>query len=80
MHLRAAAVSYTHLLLYCNGVGIQNNGKNIFTFDGCSTFYTKEGNVLIKKLKRRDFKILTDVEKLLHRRHRTCLLYTSRYV
>ncbi len=25
----------------------------------------------IKKLKRRDFKILTDVEKLLHRRHRT---------
>lgn len=33
-------------LLYCNSVGIQNNGKNIFTFDGCSTFYTKEGNVL----------------------------------
>ena len=25
----------------------------------------------IKKLKRRDFKILTDVEELLHRRHRT---------
>ena len=23
-------------LIYCNNVGIQNNGKNIFTFDGCS--------------------------------------------
>lgn len=30
-------------LAYCNSVGMQNNGKNIFTFDGCSTFYTAQG-------------------------------------
>ena len=35
--------------------------------------YAKANDIslFIKKLKRRDFKILTDVEKLLHRRHRT---------
>ncbi|RHK02358.1 NAD(+) synthase [Acidaminococcus sp. AM05-11] len=30
-------------LVYCNSVGVQNNGKNIFTFDGCSTFYSADG-------------------------------------
>lgn len=30
-------------LLYCNCVGIQNNGKNIFTFDGSSCVYNKNG-------------------------------------
>lgn len=30
-------------LLYCNCVGIQNNGKNIFTFDGSSCAYNKDG-------------------------------------
>lgn len=30
-------------LLYCNCVGIQNNGKNIFTFDGSSCAYNKNG-------------------------------------
>ena len=32
-------------LLYCNNVGIQNNGKNIFTFDGCSCAYNKNGDL-----------------------------------
>lgn len=32
--------------IYCNNVGIQNNGKNIFLFDGDSTAYDKEGNIL----------------------------------
>lgn len=30
-------------LLYCNCVGIQNTGKNIFTFDGSSCAYNKNG-------------------------------------
>jgi NAD+ synthase (glutamine-hydrolysing) len=30
-------------LLYCNVTGIQNNGKTLFTFDGDSTIYGKDG-------------------------------------
>lgn len=30
-------------LLYVNNVGIQNNGKTIYTFDGCSTVYSRSG-------------------------------------
>jgi NAD+ synthase (glutamine-hydrolysing) len=33
-------------LLYCNCIGIQNNGKDVFTFDGCSCFYDKDGSLL----------------------------------
>ena len=33
-------------LIYCNNVGIQNNGKNIFTFDGCSCVYGSDGWLL----------------------------------
>lgn len=33
-------------LLYCNNVGTQNNGKNIFLFDGNSTVYGKNGQRL----------------------------------
>lgn len=32
-------------LVYCNNVGVQNNGKDVFTYDGCSCFYTKEGTI-----------------------------------
>ena len=32
-------------LIYCNNVGIQNNGKNIYTYDGCSCIYGPEGQV-----------------------------------
>lgn len=31
-------------LLYVNNVGIQNNGKTVFSFDGCSTIYDAKGN------------------------------------
>lgn len=31
-------------ILYVNNVGVQNNGKNIFTFDGGSCMYDKQGN------------------------------------
>jgi NAD+ synthase (glutamine-hydrolysing) len=30
-------------LVYLNNVGIQNNGKTIYTFDGCSTVYNGKG-------------------------------------
>jgi len=33
-------------LVYCNNVGLQNNGKNIYTYDGCSCIYGTEGQVL----------------------------------
>ncbi|MBR1976443.1 MAG: NAD(+) synthase, partial [Phascolarctobacterium sp.] len=32
-------------LVYCNNVGIQNNGKNVFTYDGFSTAYNADGTV-----------------------------------
>lgn len=31
--------------LYCNNVGTQNNGKNIFLFDGNSTVYNSDGTI-----------------------------------
>lgn len=30
-------------LVYCNNTGIQNNGKNVFTYDGCSCVYDSSG-------------------------------------
>jgi len=32
--------------IYCNNVGIQNNGKNIFLFDGSSTVYNPKGEII----------------------------------
>jgi len=32
--------------VYCNNVGIQNNGKNIFLFDGSSTIYSYDGEII----------------------------------
>ena len=32
-------------LLYCNAIGVQNNGKNIFTFDGQSCVYGPDGAI-----------------------------------
>jgi len=32
--------------LYANNIGIQNNGKNIFLFDGNSTIYNPDGTIL----------------------------------
>lgn len=33
-------------LVYCNNVGIQNNGKNVFTYDGCSSAYNRDGELI----------------------------------
>ena len=35
-------------LLYVNAVGIQNNGKTLYTFDGHSTVYNGNGNVILE--------------------------------
>lgn len=32
-------------LIYCNNVGVQNNGKNVFTYDGCSCAYNADGSI-----------------------------------
>ena len=37
-------------LFYLNSIGIQNTGKTIYTFDGCSTVYNSKGEV-VKRLK-----------------------------
>lgn len=33
-------------LIYVNAVGIQNNGKTVYTFDGCSTIYNEQGAIV----------------------------------
>ncbi len=33
-------------LIYVNNVGLQNNGKTVFTFDGLSTVYDRAGNIV----------------------------------
>lgn len=33
-------------LIFINNVGIQNNGKTVFTFDGCSCIYDGNGNAV----------------------------------
>lgn len=33
-------------VIYVNNVGIQNNGKTVYTFDGCSTVYNGAGAVI----------------------------------
>ena len=46
----ALAVEKKLPLVYVNSVGIQNNGKTVYTFDGCSTVYNSKGEV-VKRLK-----------------------------
>ena len=33
-------------LIYVNNIGLQNNGKTIYTFDGSSTVYDENGNII----------------------------------
>lgn len=33
-------------IVYANCVGVQNNGKNVFTFDGCSSIYAEDGSIV----------------------------------
>ena len=33
-------------ILYCNNIGIQNNGKNVFTYDGSSSLYAPDGHLV----------------------------------
>lgn len=44
--LFGAQAKSAHLpLVYCNNTGIQNNGKNVFTYDGCSSVYNADGTL-----------------------------------
>ncbi len=40
------ATEYHTPIAYVNAVGIQNNGKNICLFDGCSTLYDVHGSII----------------------------------
>ncbi|MBW5398941.1 NAD(+) synthase [Brachyspira pilosicoli] len=42
------AKKYNKPLIYANNVGIQNNGKNVFAFDGSSRVYDEKGKLLLK--------------------------------
>jgi NAD+ synthase (glutamine-hydrolysing) len=35
-------------LFYVNNVGLQNNGKTVYTFDGCSTVYNNNGDIVFQ--------------------------------
>lgn len=43
--LAAQSQATSKPLIYCNNVGIQNNGKNIFTYDGSSCVYNASGKL-----------------------------------
>ena len=42
---QAAAVNTP--LLYVNNIGLQNNGKTVYTFDGASTVYDRQGRIVL---------------------------------
>ena len=42
----AQAKQYSTPIAYANHVGIQNNGKNICIYDGCSTLYDVNGSIV----------------------------------
>ena len=44
----AQAKQYNTPIAYTNHVGIQNNGKNICIYDGCSTLYDVNGSIVEK--------------------------------
>lgn len=41
------AKKYNKPLIYVNNVGIQNNGKTVYTFDGGSSVYDDNGNIIL---------------------------------
>lgn len=41
------AKKYNKPLIYVNNVGIQNNGKTVYTFDGGSSAYDNNGNIIL---------------------------------
>ncbi len=57
-HVEALKVPF----LYCNNTGTQNNGKNIFLFDGSSTMYDKAGNIVKQAGKYKEEIISTEID------------------
>ncbi len=50
-------------LLYVNCVGIQNNGKTLYTFDGSSTVYDGDGSVKVKMSAFEEGVMIVEMEK-----------------
>ncbi len=48
--------------LYCNNVGVQNNGKNIFLFDGNTSVYDKNGNIVVQAGDYKEETVIFDTE------------------
>lgn len=46
--MNQAAVAGGRPLIYCNQVGIQNNGKTVYAFDGRSCVYDGRGNAVVQ--------------------------------
>jgi NAD+ synthase (glutamine-hydrolysing) len=44
--VRSRIENHPVYFIYANNIGIQNNGKNIFLFDGNSTIYNQDGTLL----------------------------------
>jgi len=40
------AQTYQTPLVYVNNIGLQNNGKTVYTFDGSSTVYNRDGSII----------------------------------
>lgn len=40
------AQAYQTPLVYVNNIGLQNNGKTVYTFDGASTVYNRDGSII----------------------------------
>ncbi len=50
--------------LYCNNTGVQNNGKNIFLFDGSSTVYNQNGEVVLNTKSYKEETLIFDTDEL----------------
>ena len=53
-------------LFYVNNTGLQNNGKTIYTFDGSSTVYSENGDVVAMAPAYQEYLTFTSLENISH--------------
>ena len=51
-------------LFYVNAIGLQNNGKTVYTFDGASTAYNDKGGVCLTSTTYQEELTIVDLDKL----------------
>ena len=51
-------------LFYVNAIGLQNNGKTVYTFDGASTVYNDKGGVCLTSTTYQEELTIVDLDKL----------------